>query len=183
MRRHSLQRILDHVPDTDLRHSAHDCAVYLVACSRSLIVLFVGHGVPSCTCITAVRRGLAQEHRVRIQLSSSPRPPCAQRTRTIRGQKARGRAGLGPQSGAQTVQGRRAGWHLLPPYVSPAVPSPTQGSAGVLACIVQWALLAALLCPRSQNSCCFCGNTLGYSSSCRKLECSSNCRELPTRFF
>ena len=88
MRRHSLQRILDHVPDTDLRHSAHDCAIYLVACSHSLIVLDVGHEVPSCTYITAVRRGLAQEHSVSTSLSSSTRPPDAQRTRTICGRAA-----------------------------------------------------------------------------------------------
>ena len=67
---------------------ARTIVIYLVACSRSLIVLFVGHGVPSCTCITAVRRGLAQEHSVSTSLSSSTRPPDAQRTRTICGRAA-----------------------------------------------------------------------------------------------
>ena len=76
------------MPDTHLLHCAHDCAIYLVACSHSLIVLDVGHEVPSCTYITAVRRGLAQEHSVSTSLSSSTRPPCAQRTRTICGRAA-----------------------------------------------------------------------------------------------
>ena len=76
------------MPDTHLLHCAHDCAIYLVACSHSLIVLDVGHGVPSCIYITAVRRGLAQEHSVSTSLSSSTRPPDAQRTRTICGRAA-----------------------------------------------------------------------------------------------
>jgi hypothetical protein len=41
-----------------------------------------------CTYMTAARRGLTQEHRVSISLSALPRPPCAQRTRTICGRAA-----------------------------------------------------------------------------------------------
>ena len=158
------------MPDTHLLHCAHDCAIYLVACSHSLIVLDVGHEVPSCTYITAVRRGLAQEHSVSTSLSSSTRPPDAQRTRTICGRAAAKKLVDAPdldrRAAHRSCTTGEPGTTFFRRTVRRQCP-PVRRSHSVradVATISQLALLASLYVAISKTRLCFCGNTVLFMS-------------------
>ena len=144
--------------------------IYLVACSRSLIVLDVGHEVPSCTYITAVRKGLAQEHSVSTSLSSSTQPPCAQRTRTICGRAAAkklvGAPDLDRRAAHRSCTAGEPGTTFFRRTCRRQCP-PVRRSHSVradVATISQLALLASLYVAISTTSLCFCGNTSLFMS-------------------
>jgi hypothetical protein len=99
-------------------------------------------------------------------MSGSPRPSLGPghtfRSRPVCGpygrETARMRTGLRPQSAARVVQVRRARYHLLPTYVSPAVPS-RASLAPCVALIVRTFLLAFLSVALTERSRRFCGKT------------------------
>ena len=166
------------MPDTHLLHCAHDCAIYLVACSHSLIVLDVGHEVPSCTYITAVRRGLAQEHSVSTSLSPLTRPPGAQRTRTIAGRAAAKKLVDAPdldrRAAHRSCTSGEPGTTFFRRTCRRQCP-PTRRSHSVsadVALIDQMALFASLHVALNERGRCFCGNLVLFIS---RLSAPSKC--------